>query len=268
MPHRFTAIDQLHVAYQQIYLSPHLDDVALSCGGAIARAVSQGQHILVVNVCSGEPDAQAGLSDFAQENHQRWGLNAHDAVAQRLHEDVEAFETLGVDGLQLDELDAIYRMPADYISNDTLFGNVAPNDPLQDRLFAQFNALWQRYPDAIFYAPLAVGNHVDHQICFAAARGLLREGASVTFYEDIPYVLHHRALETRLDDLGGASHFLPSTIDIDAFLARKISAIECYTSQMSSLFGDAAAMAQQIRAYAEGLRPDVGTHGERIWLLR
>jgi hypothetical protein len=33
------------------------------------------------------------------------------------------------------------------------------------------------------------------------------------------------------------------------------------------LFGDTERMGRMIRAYAEELRPDVGTYGERLWLL-
>jgi len=57
-----------------------------------------------------------------------------------------------------------------------------------------------------------------------------------------------------------------STIDIDATLMRKIGAIEAYASQIVSLFGDAETMRRTVVEYAEALRPDVGTYGERLWL--
>ncbi len=61
--------------------------------------------------------------------------------------------------------------------------------------------------------------------------------------------------------------FVSSTLDIDATLSRKIGAIAAYASQLGVLFGDAEQMSQLIKTYAEELRPEVGTYGERLWLL-
>jgi hypothetical protein len=60
--------------------------------------------------------------------------------------------------------------------------------------------------------------------------------------------------------------FIASTIDIDATLTRKIGAISAYASQLSSLFDDPSALAQIVGSYAENLRPESGTYGERVWL--
>ena len=39
--------------YNHVYLSPHLDDIALSCAGRIAAQVAAGELVLVVTVFSG-----------------------------------------------------------------------------------------------------------------------------------------------------------------------------------------------------------------------
>ncbi|MEZ4728018.1 MAG: PIG-L family deacetylase [Caldilineaceae bacterium] len=41
--------------YDAIYLSPHLDDVALSCGGQIFGATRTGQRVLIVTITAGDP---------------------------------------------------------------------------------------------------------------------------------------------------------------------------------------------------------------------
>jgi hypothetical protein len=61
--------------------------------------------------------------------------------------------------------------------------------------------------------------------------------------------------------------FVSSTINIDAMLSRKIGSIAAYTSQISTLFGDLEHMDRAVREYAEELRPEIGTYGERLWLL-
>ena len=254
---------QIHDVYNHAYLSPHLDDAALSCGGAIARHCSAGDRVLVVTICTAAPPPGGPFSDFAAAMHRRWGLSAAEAVQARLHEDSLAMEHLGADSMWVGMFDAIYRQPEAYRSNETLFGAPLAGDPLLPALQAFIRTLRSRIPRATLYAPLGVGDHVDHQITHVAARA--SAGDEIAFYEDVPYVIKPGTLERRMQALGDS--FVPSTIDIDASLARKIGAVAAYASQINELFGDAEAMRRMIREYAEGLRPDVGTYGERLWLL-
>ncbi len=268
MPFHYTRLDQLSAPYRYIYLSPHLDDAALSCGGTIAQHTSAGTPVLVVNVCTAAPPLGAPLSRFASLMHTRWNLSADEPVARRLREDAEALEILRADSLQLDLLDAIYRMPEAYTDDAALFGPVAEGDQLAADVLAHLEALIRHFPEAVIYAPLGVGHHVDHLATFMAARTLSSRGASVAFYEDFPYVRSENALIRRLDELGGAERFLPLVTSIDSTLTRKIGAIEAYASQLDVLFGGPAAMAQAVRDYAAQVLPDAGAYGERIWMLR
>jgi LmbE family N-acetylglucosaminyl deacetylase len=253
---------QVHDVYDHVYLSPHLDDAALSCGGTIARHSAAGAHVLVVTICTAAPPPEGPFNALARELHSNWSLLPNEVVRARLHEDSVAMEHLGADSLWVGMSDAIYRRPDDYDSAAALLGPPMPGDPLPAALRAFIHALRDRLPSATLYAPLGVGNHVDHQITYAAASD--GAGAAVAFYEDFPYVTWPEALQQRLATLHEA--LVTSTIDIDATLSRKIGAVAAYTSQLGALFGDAAAMPRLITEYAESLRPDVGTYGERLWL--
>jgi LmbE family N-acetylglucosaminyl deacetylase len=253
---------QIPDTYDHVYLSPHLDDAVLSCGGAIARHAATDARVLVVTLCTAAPLADGPFSAFARELHRLWGLGAGEVVAARLREDDMAIERLSADTFRAGLPDAIYRLPEVYDSNETLFGIPARGDPLLPAARELIAELWRRCPRAAFYAPLGVGNHVDHQIVHAAAREAAAE--ALAFYEDFPYVTRPQALEQRMAALGRA--FVASTIDIDATLARKIAAIRAYTSQLSSLFDDPATLDRFVAEYAESLRPDVGTYGERVWI--
>ncbi|MBC8077300.1 MAG: PIG-L family deacetylase [Chloroflexales bacterium] len=265
MSARVAAPQQIPSDYAHIYISPHIDDAALSCGGAIARHVACGQRVLVMTVCAAAPTADAPLSGYASWLHGRWG-GSDAAMALRQGEDIAAMETLGADYLWLPFLDAIYRMPARYGSRDAIFGSLDPADTLPAALADTLAIVAARAPEAVLYAPLGVGNHVDHQVAFNAAWQLASNGASLAFYEEFPYAARHtNAVVDRLAALGGP--FTPSTIPIEATLARKISALDAYASQMDELFdGGAADLAPAVTAYAESLRPDEGTYGERLWL--
>jgi LmbE family N-acetylglucosaminyl deacetylase len=253
---------QIHDGYDHIYLSPHLDDAALSCGGAIARHANAGARVLVVTICTAAPPPDALFSDFATAVHQPWGLAPAEVISARLREDDLALARLDADTYRAGLLDAIYRRPDAYNSRDALFGTPAPDDALLYSTRQLIAALHDRVPRATFYAPLGVGNHVDHQIIHVAARD--GAGAVVAFYEDFPYMLWAGAFEQRMRAIG--QRFVASTIDIDSTLARKIGAISAYASQLSSLFEEPAAFAQIVTDYAENLRPESGTYGERVWL--
>src|SRR5690242_15250592 len=83
---------QIHDGYDHIYLSPHLDDAVLSCGGAIARHTSAGARVLVVTLCTAAPPPDGPLSRFAQNHHLMWGLVPERAMAEREREDDLALE--------------------------------------------------------------------------------------------------------------------------------------------------------------------------------
>jgi LmbE family N-acetylglucosaminyl deacetylase len=218
--------------------------------------------VLVVTICTAIP-TDGSFSSLAQEFHGQWGLAHDDAVKERLHEDILAMECLGVDSFWVGMLDAIYRRPDAYNNRTNLYEEPVPDDPLAPALAQLIGALRVRIPGATFYAPLGVGGHVDHRLTFKAA--LLGQGEMATaFYEDFPYSLDSGAVERRLQELGGG--FVPSTIDIDPVLSRKIRAISAYASQLDELFGGTEAMRQLVTGYAETLRPEEGTYGERLWL--
>lgn len=254
------AFDQIG-DYAHVYLSPHLDDAALSCGGAIARATAAGERVLVVDLCTGAPAPNARFSALAHDIHtNEWRLDPRDAMAARLREDEGALQQLRADAFRADLLDAIYRMPASYNSREALFGTPARSDTLLPALRDLIAALRARLPNATIYAPLGVGGHVDHQVTYIAA---LTAGGRLAYYEDYPYVQQPGALEKRLEALG--QDFASTTIDITATLEQKIAAIGAYTSQLDVLFGGPAGMAQAVEDYADSVRPAGASYGERIW---
>lgn len=216
---------------RSIYVAPHPDDVALSCGGAVAIAARTSAPV-IVTVFAGQPGDE--VPAFAQQQHEWWGLDAEDVATTRRAEDECAAHALGetVQPRWLDFLDAIYRNPA-YDSDDTLFGRLQDADlPRIDEIVQQLAAL-----DGDEYVlPLGAGNHVDHQLVFRAGRRLARLGASVWAYADVPYAFNPRALTSRLAT-GAAREVRLTYLDDDAF-ERKCAAIDCYASQIPVIFRD------------------------------
>ena len=244
-----------------IYLSPHLDDAVLSCGGAIHGQVRRGEGVLVITLFAGLPDYRR-LSPFAASLHTAWG-DPPDPVGARRAEDAAVMRALGASYRHLSLLDCIYRTAGGaflYTSEEALFGDVHPAEAdLEARIAAGLAPLCAEHPGATVYAPLRVGHHVDHQAVWGAALAL--EGVRLLFYEDYPYVEEAGALEraqAEPGDIGWVAQV--EEINVEA----KIQAIAGYTSQLEFLFGGQEEMARQVRAYAASIVQGQG-YGERFW---
>lgn len=248
-----------------IYLSPHLDDAVLSCGGTIYRQTQAGEAVLVVNVCAGIPDYR-DLSPFAREKHALWG-DPEDAVAARRTEDREALTYLGARVTYWDYLDAIYRTvegEALYPSEAAVFGDVHPAEAeLLQRLVEDIAALLEAHPRATLYVPLAIGHHVDHQLTRNAVLRLTAGGQRIRFYEDFPYVWWEpEELQQVLQELEAIGDWDAEVFPID--VEAKITAIACYRTQIEDLFGTPEAMAEGVRQYARDVASGEG-YAERFW---
>jgi LmbE family N-acetylglucosaminyl deacetylase len=253
----YTSVSEVSTKYRHVYLSPHLDDAALSCGGAIRAYTNAGEGVLVVTLCTAIPRADQ-LGPLAEEFHGDWNLAHDDAVTARLREDLHAMQLLGADCLWAGLLDSIYRMPFAYDTRERLFGTPQPADPLFAALQPLLQALRTKLPDAQFYAPLGIGYHVDHQITYQVASELL--GNALAYYEDVYYVMLPGERERRQAELGITME--AQIIDIQQTIEEKIAAIDAYASQVPELFGGSEAMAEAIRGYAAIIGPE---YGERLW---
>lgn len=258
-------LDHLSNTYDHVYLSPHLDDTALSCGGSIAAQLAAGERVLSITLCSAAPNPAGPFSALADEFHGQWGLSPADAVAARLAEEHLAMDRLRLDYYLAGRLDAIYRFPQAYNTRESLFNQPAANDPLFADLAGLLRELAAGMPGATFYAPMGIGLHVDHLITHAASREAL--AGRVRFYEDLPYVAWAGTFGTRMAQLAGQP--LESLArPIDATLPQKLHAIHAYASQLRELFGGPAGMERQISDYAASVAPAGAQYGERIWWLR
>jgi len=265
-------ITAITTSSRHIFLSPHLDDAVYSCGGTLAVQVSNGLRPLVITIFAGVPPQDLVLSPFAFQTHKEMGagnLNATELVNKRRQEDARALDYLYADYLWLDYLDAIYRGdPGYYLQRSQLIGgDVHPADTYIDKQLAQdLVTLHERLPDAVWYAPLAVGHHVDHQIVASAADRLVQRGANIKFYEDFPYVLEEGALAKRLQELGGALE--PAYVEMSEMLPRRQQAADLYASQVQLNFGSQSRMHKAMEDYTYSIRPVHTVHLERFWTPR
>ncbi len=235
-----------------LYLSPHLDDAVLSCGGTIAAQVAAGEPVRVVTLFAGDPPP-GPLSPFAVELHRRWGLDEAPGAGRRA-EDERALNLLGATAVHLSFPDAIYRVGPDgvplYPSREAIFGPPHPVEAgLVDELARALAAL--NLPSQVrIYVPLGVGQHVDHVLTRRAAERWQPRGGEFWYYEEYPYAESPDQVMAALGQGAWREQLVPLT---PAHLEARLAAIACYISQISSLFADLTEMRERVRAHAARL---------------
>jgi LmbE family N-acetylglucosaminyl deacetylase len=246
---------------RHLYLSPHLDDAVLSCGGRISRDARAGALVELLTVFAGDEPASSA-SPLVDRVFGFWELEPGRVMAGRRAEDLAACDRLGARVVWWDELEAIHRRaPAGgeplYDDLERLYGPIAAEEePLVAALAARFAAL--PAADRIV-APLGVGGHVDHRIVRAAAERAF--GDRLEFYEEFPYVIWkwlalRRARGPRRRWTADVTALPPA--DVDA----RIGAIGCYASQVKPMFRDDRRMAAAVRRHVRR------AGGERVWRRR
>jgi LmbE family N-acetylglucosaminyl deacetylase len=253
---------------KHLFLSPHLDDAIFSCGGLMYRQVSANEPVHVINLCAGTPDYNQ-LSPFAQQYHTTWG-NPPDMVALRREEDRLVLKAWGIEGIYFDTPDSIYRIMNGrvlYPDERALF-----SDPTNDEI-TELPQRWEEKivqlgfqpGETILYAPLAAGNHVDHQLGRMLGRRFESQGWNVNYYEDFPHAEDPITLGKALSWFAERK-WQEKTVLID--IRKKILAMEGYTSQIPFIFGDSQDLTLRVKTFtAERARQ---THiGERVryWLV-
>jgi len=226
-----------------IFLSPHFDDVALSCGGWVWELAHTGQAASIWTVCAGEADPTA-LSPFAQALHSRWGISPG-AAASRREEDMRACKRLGAAYRYFPIPDCIYRGGREplYPSEESLWGELHPAESSLVKMLSA--VLLQELPqEAGLVCPLALGHHVDHQLTRRAAEAA---GRPVWYYADYPYALQAAAELEGLKQAGWQAIQFPVT---EPGLQAWLEAVACHASQISTFWAGLEEMQQAIRDYS------------------
>jgi LmbE family N-acetylglucosaminyl deacetylase len=235
-----------------IFLSPHFDDVALSCGGLVWERASIGDSISIWTICAGKPPHRE-LSAYAQLHHERWATGAL-AVEQRRSEDIASCTMMNAAYRHFDVPDCIYRprqknIPHYYTSGDAIFGSIHPAEKrnLARRLIRIFRL--DIPPDTQVVCPLTLGNHVDHQITRRAAEKAAKYlGQALLYYADYPYVAQYPEQINRYQQKGWECvRFDISEVGLGAWFA----SIAAHRSQISTFWAGDNQMQADIRAYSQ-----------------
>jgi len=206
-----------------VFLSPHLDDIALSCPGRVLEETSSGRTVLIATLFS-----HAGQADA--------GRFKRDAYPNRQAEDKRAAEVLGADTLHATMLDAPFRAEIYQRFSGIMFKRDANHASTMMQAADYVSKLLERAQPETLFVPLGVGWHIDHRLTREAALvgasnyKWRKSGATETqritdelkyqsdrilpkivFYEDRPYSFVQESVRLRLAELGYSAdaHDLP-----------------------------------------------------------
>jgi len=176
----------------------------------------------------------------------------------------------------LDLADAVYR---GYEGDEQLLGRVREDDlPPYELLRSEI----LRLEPQMVYFPMAIGGHVDHQLCREVGLSLLAERRQwvmpagsfigrLSFYEDFPYAWwgnSNGAGREGLDlDLPVGVGVEPQYADITDVLDRKAAGVRIYASQLPNLFDSDQALLDDLYGYHARVALAGGVSGfaERYW---
>lgn len=259
-----------------LFVSPHFDDVALSCVAHVRRACERGRVVVLTVFAAGQPEREG--------------------------ENREALSMLGAESVVLPFADAPARLAVQPSFASLLLTRYDCEERDCNEIARAIAAVQRQVKATCVFLPLGVGGHVDHRVVHAAHRALPGE---IRFFEDRPYADVPGALRARLLAVGANSgvrhidpfpelpvvrdgvmrvfgpvlssqsdryrsteafcHDLLSTprgpslmqLEPDVLLAQRSAeeVIACYRSQIGDLFGD-----------RDGLRRFVASRSiERVW---
>lgn len=235
-----------------LFLSPHLDDAAFSCGGLMAQLADAGWRTVMVTAFTASVVPATGFALACQLDK---GLDATvDYMALRRNEDRAAAAILGVTDLRwLDLPEAPHR---GYGSVPELFGAIRPDDDVWQVLAERIAAAIDELQPDLVMGPQGLGNHVDHRQMIRAVFDAVRH--PVAFYRDTPYAIRNPNAGSHV----GNNNVSEYVVGIAGGLDRKVAAASAYGSQIGFQFGGAASLGVALREFA--VREGHGRPAERF----
>lgn len=227
-----------------IFLSPHLDDAILSCGGLIAE-LSGRTNVEIWTIFSGAPWC-GPYSGVAKWLHSvSGGLTGRRLAVHRRREDQIACQILGAGFRHLGWYDAVYRKSG-WKRFLYAAGCQTQMSEQDQTLLKSVTKGLQRLisPDDIMLVPLALGGHVDHRFTRVAAE--MASHAHVAFYADVPYLQRYpEQLQTATVGLTSINYAIHQQV-----VGEWIRSIHAYSSQIEMLQDAVGSLDILIRDYS------------------
>ena len=238
-----------------LFISPHLDDVAFSCGGTFAALAQAGWRCVLLTVFTRSVPSPTGFA-LACQTDKGFGPEV-DYLAMRRQEDTRAAQHLGAAAVRwLDLPEAPHR---GYLSPPALFEDMLPTDDVVQTLLPLLRAELVATAPQLIFAPQGLGLHVDHRQVIRAVRSVVPPVLPVLWYRDTPYIIRQPQAQPAPELPAGLTEVAFSLIP--AALAAKVAASQAYASQIGFQFGGAKPVLAKLTQLAD-------TEGQAVGLAQ
>lgn len=251
-----------------LFVSPHLDDAAFSCGGTASRLSGLGWRVVLCTVFTATVPNPRGFALACQTDK---GVPAsEDYMALRRAEDEAAAAALGAEAIWLGYPEAPHR---GYESARELFAGAREEDTVHEAVSRDLAALARSLSPSLIFAPQGLGSHVDHLQTIRALEDSLEANGTLSgsqprllYYRDTPYAIHEPKSAPALADL---SAMVEVGVGIQLVLETKLRACTFYSSQLYLQFGGQGSMREALARFAsfEGSRLRLGEPAEACLCL-
>lgn len=223
-----------------VFVSPHLDDAALSCGQLILELLKKRKKVSVVNIFTKAHKGPYTLSAKKYLIDSGGYSDATDLYKKRIEEDKAALSSIKVENIiNLGFCDALFRKRESknplgkYISELDhyyptyrwhVLGERCSHDVVSLNLQRKLKKIVNK--NAMVVAPYGVGGHVDHLITRAVCEELFK---NIVLYSDFPYNIRSK----NFGEKTGKQVF-----ELEPDMSRKEKIARMYESQFGRLFPD------------------------------
>ena len=224
----------------------HPDDEAISTGGVLARAATEGIRTVVVTSTNGELGDGPGRVKPGEEGH-----DEAEVVAIRRVELEKACKELGVDHLEMLGYHDSGMVDWSYKDQPDVFSQVPVGEAA-----ARLSELFERYrPDVVItYEEDAAYDHPDHvqtaRVTIAAMdatpipKKLYQAAMSIQHWEHVMAALKEAGIDMPFPEpepefiqrMAQTQDRITTTVDVSAFIDRKRAAVSAHASQMDQTF--------------------------------
>jgi len=210
------------------FISPHLDDAVLSAGGLITYLKDKGKVKIITIFTKTSAKISKPIKEFVRScNHS----NSKDLFREREKEDKKLCHYLKIGYLHLGFSDALWRDGYDSMKDifEAKINSTKKEEDLEKSIIKKLKKIIKNTKNTTIFAPLSIGNHIDHRI----VNKICRENyTNVIYWEDYPYNLKS-SLSEELVKKNSLLYF-----EFNKNLDTKDNLIKFYKSQIPTLFED------------------------------
>lgn len=223
------------------FISPHLDDAILSAGALIYELKNLGKVKIITVFTKAAKKITNSIQKFTQSCN---CSNSNELFLNREIEDKKLCQYLKINDLHLGFTDALWRNSYNLMEDLFLKKINSTNEEqnLETMIIDKLKKTINNNKDVAIFAPLSIGNHIDHRIINKICKDNF---TNVIYWEDYPY-----NLKTNL-----SAEFIKrnklSCFEYNKNLFIKKKLIKFYKSQISNLFGIKPIILKKERYYLD-----------------